>query len=233
MNDTDMGDDGRFEAMLRELGPEVPRPELDAGARARLMATIGGDAGVGARAPVRRARWPLAAGLGLVAVLGVACGLLSVSLGRVRHELAASRWETGEALTLLMRARQTQPIVPVAADLGEVEREDLVLITFDHELCPVARVCTPGFRELAERHAGDAARFVVFDVTGEKRETVEGELDSLGVRYALHAPLGAETGVVKVLDMRRGRVLSSAPGARGLEQAEAVLARVTGADAGP
>jgi hypothetical protein len=46
------------------------------------------------------------------------------------------------------------------------------------------------------------------------------------MRFALLGPLGAETGVVKVLDATHQRVLCSAPGDQGLKQAEALLARV-------
>ncbi len=230
MSGPDMHEDERFEAMLRELGPEVPRPSMDDGARARLAASIAG-------APAGRARrlggaWGLAAGLGLAAVLAVACVVMGGRLDRARGELARAEWETDEALTLLMRARASQEAVSVPEDLSGVRGGDLVVMTFDHELCPLARVSTPGFRRLAAARDG-AARFMVFDVTGDKREGVGEELASLGIGYAAAEPLGAETGVVKVLDTRRGRVISSAPGARGLAQAESVLARVGGASPAP
>ncbi|MEZ6243186.1 MAG: hypothetical protein R3B57_09095 [Phycisphaerales bacterium] len=231
MNESDEQADRGFEALLRELGPDVPQPELEAGARERLMAVIAREEGAHGAARVGRGSgWKTAAGIGLVAALGVACTLLSVGLGRVENELAASRWETGEALTLLMKARQSQETIEAPEDLGGVRESDLTLITFDHRLCPIARVSTPAFRAMAEAHGGEAARFMVFDVTGDKREEVSREIDSMGMGYALGAPLGAETGVVKVLDTRRGRVLSSAAGARGLEQAEALLARVAALD---
>ncbi len=231
MSGTDLTDDGRFDARLRELGPDVPRPELDAGARDRLMATLGGR--VRPSSPRAGSGWMLAACIGLVVGLGIWCVVLGARLGEARGELAASRGETDEAIELLMRARRDDAVVEAPADLAGVRGEDLVLVAFHHDLCPISRYSTPGFEAMAARRTGDSERFLAFDVTGAKRDAVEREIAALGLGYALLAPLGAETGVVKVVDTRRRVVLSSAPGRRGLEYAEALLARVTGSAGGP
>jgi len=219
-----MNADQEFDDLLRDLGPDVPQPDLDDGARARLMAAID-DAPVAAR--VRTPRWakPAAAA---AAILAVTCTLLWVYTGRVVDELDAARADTEEALQLLVRARRTQPTIPVPADLEGVRKSDLALVTFHHDLCPIARVATPGFAALEQQHRGDAATFVTLDVTGARRDEADREIDALGLRYALLGPLGAETGVVKVIDTAHHRVLCSAPGALGLQQAEQLLARVSG-----
>jgi hypothetical protein len=229
MNEHDEHDehgDGRFDDLLRSLGPDVPRPELEPEARARLLATI--RAGEARGAPRSRRAWPLAAGLAAAAVLGLACAVLWAGLARARGALVEAQGRTEEVLQLLVRARRTQPSIPVPQDLEGVKRGDLILVTFHHELCPIARDCTPGFLLLEARHRGDAVRFLAFDVTGARRDEVEREIDALGLGYALLGPPGAETGVVKVLDGLHGRVLCAAPGRAGLEQAEALLARVPG-----
>jgi hypothetical protein len=232
MNEPDISSDQQFDEFLREVGPEVPQPTLDDRARARLMAwmdhadahstvgRIGQSSG--------KMKWVAAAGTSIAAVLGLALALQWVSLSRVREQLSTSQWQTDEVLQLLMNARRTQPIIPAPEEIEGVSSADLVLITFHHDLCPLARPCTPQFRDMEQRHKGEAARFIAFDVTGSKRNQVEREIDDLGMRFALLGPAGAETGVVKVIDATHQRVLSSAPGKQGLEQAESLLALVSG-----
>ncbi|MCA9289896.1 MAG: hypothetical protein KDA25_02140 [Phycisphaerales bacterium] len=233
MNMPDDHDDQHFDELLRDLGPDVPRPALDEPVRARLLAsmddpdvrTIAGRTG-------RPGRWrsrltsPVAAGLLVAAALGVSCIVLGSRLARTEGELATAQWQADEVLQLLVRARRTQPLIAAPDDVAGLSRSDLALITFHHDLCPIARVCTPGFAKLALQHRGDTVRFLTFDVTGSKRESVDHQIDALDLRFALLGPLGAETGVVKVLDTRHHRVLCSAPGALGLTQAERLLARI-------
>jgi hypothetical protein len=140
--------------------------------------------------------------------------------------LANAQWQADEAIQLLMNARRTQPTIPPPQHVEGLSSSDLALITFHHDLCPLARGCTPGFIAMAKQHEGDGLRFLNFDVTGSHRGLVDQEIDALGMRFALLGPPGAETGVVKVLDTSRQRVLCSAPGRLGLEQAERLLARV-------
>lgn len=229
MNEPDDHGDRQFDDLLREFGPDIPQPELDDPARARLMALIDGPDARPAGRIGRSARWlkPVAAaGIAAAAVLGVSCIVLWTSLGRVRDQLAMSHRQTEEVFQLLASARRTQPSIPPPQDLEGLSSSDLVLITFHHDLCPIARLCSPGFRNMAKSHSGEAARFITFDVTGANLEQADRQIDELGMRFALLGPLGAETGVVKVLDTRHQRVLCSAPGKQGLEQAELVLARV-------
>lgn len=225
MTDRDHDDhDPRFDAMLRALGPDVPEPALDDAARARMVETLDG---VGAlRVGSRGGAWFAVSAGALAAVLGLACLLLWVNLDRTRDRLTQSRWETDEVLQLLVSARRTQPSIAAPDDLAGLHASDLVLITFHHDLCPIARITSPGFRTLAREHDGDAARFISFDVTGDHRAEAGAEINALDLRFALLGPLGAETGVVKVVDTAHQRVLSSAPGRQGLEQAAALLARV-------
>jgi hypothetical protein len=156
--------------------------------------------------------------------------VLWTGLVRAEEALANSRWQTDEVLQLLVNARRTQPSIAAPEQIEGLSSSDLVLMTFHHDLCPLARPCTPKFKEMQQRHSGDPARFITFDVTGSKRESVDREIDALGMRFALLGPPGAETGVVKVVDATHQRVLCSAPGDLGLRQAEALLERVARGD---
>lgn len=225
--------DEQFDALLRDLGPDVPRPELENKARAHLLSIVSASPSAPLPTRIGRAPWLIAATVALIATLGLWSIVSARRLSHVSHQLAAARWETSEAIELLMKARRTQPIVPVPDDLNGLTRDDLVLITFHHDLCPIARVCTPGFRALAQAHADEPERFLALDVTGPNRSEAQDEIDALELQYALIAPLGAETGVVKVLDTTHRRVLCAAPGQRGLEQAQRLLALVPPGDGRP
>jgi hypothetical protein len=222
--------DERFDALLREIGPDIPQPSPDEHTRARLVEIIYRADERGAGEPIgrsfRRAHWATAAGVSLAAVLGLACAVLWTNLVRAEDELVNSRWQTDEVLQLLVNARRTQPSIVAPERLEGLSSSDLVFITFHHDLCPLARPCTPKFKEMQQRHSDGPFRFITFDVTGSKRDSADQEIDALGMRFALLGPLGAETGVVKVLDATHQRVLCSAPGDQGLKQAEALLARV-------
>ena len=222
-------DDRRIDALLRDLGPDVPRPALPSAERARLLEQVYQTEARRCGAPPRLRRWRAAAGLGLVLTLG-SWAVLGGSLRAAQERLARSRWEAQETLQLLASARLAQPSQGVPADLSGLHAADLVLLTFDHELCPIARTTTPSFRSLAADHGAAGARFVVLDVTGDRRAEAREQIGALGVSFALLTPLGGETGVVKVLDTAHDTVLCSAPGQLGIQQAETLLARVALAD---
>lgn len=239
MNRHDETADRRFDDLLRSLGPEVPLIELDDAARARLRGVLEAPLDASLEAPSDRAsqrrttrriftRARIASAI--AAILAVACAALFIRGERARSALAESRSQTQEALDLFITARRTQPIIPVPEDLTGIRSSDLLLIAFHHDLCPLSRACTPRFREMEAEHGGDSTRFRMFDVTGEKRASVAEELEAMGVDFALLGAPGSETGVVKVLDMSRRRLLSSAPGSRGVEQARALLDRVANAE---
>lgn len=214
--------DRRLDALLRDLGPDVPKPDLTPAQRAQLAGTLTAIPAA-RRAPV----WPVAAGVLLILGLGLTTLLLGAQLRESGAQLTEARWESDEALELLTRARFGQPTVPVPEDIGDVAAEDLVVVTFDHDLCPIAAKTTPAFAQLAEEPAWDGIGFVVFDVNQAARDGTAAEVESLGIGYGLLTPLGGETGVVKVLDRARGRVLCSAPGEMGIAQAKTLLARVS------
>ncbi len=230
MSDIDRHDDAQFDALLRDLGPSVPQPELDQAARDRLLATLTIDETTNL---YRRAghfpRWVgtmAAAGAGLAAVLGLICVIVFTKLDQTNTQLATARWETQEALVLLMKARQVQSSVSIPNDLSGVHHEDLMLVTFHHDLCPIAEFSTPAFQDLANANRNGKAQFLTLDVTGENRDEADLVINQRDIGYALRAPLGAETGVVTVIDTRTRQILSSAPGDQGLRQAAQVLAAV-------
>jgi hypothetical protein len=222
--------DERLDGLLRDVGPDVPQPALSDEARARLLATMDDTSAHKLSERGRRTRggmkWAAVAGIAAVFALAPLSVFLWVELGRVKDALTTSHWETGEALQLLMIARYSQPSVAAPEEVEGLDPSDLMVVTFHHDLCPLARHCTPAFKAMAERFDGGAARFIAFDVTGSKRDQAGKEIDELGIRFALFSPPGAETGVVKVIDTAHERLLCSAPGRRGLEQAEMLLGRV-------
>lgn len=212
--------DARFDAMLRDLGPEVPEPELDARTRVRLTSALRGG-------PVARRIVPSAWAAGLA----VACVGLGAGLAWSRAELGEARAQTTEAMTLFALARASQRDVAPPEVMSGVSRGSLAVLMFDHKLCPIARACKPEFLRLeaeVARGSGRGARFALIDVTGPRRAEAEAQLRELGLGPALLAPLGAETGVVKVVDTARGVLLCSAPGVRGVRQASELLERAGG-----
>ncbi len=221
----ELDDDRRFDALLRDLGPDVPHPQMDASDRARLERRLASTRAPAHGNGVFARMLLLAACLALSAVLGAWALATTARLDATHAELEAARWDADETLELLTRARAAQPIIAPPDGALDLSPEGVVVITFDHELCPIARVTTPAFERLATEFA-DRAQFVKLDVTGDRREAAEARVDELHLRSALLTPLGGETGVVKIVDTANGRVICAGPGRVGLEQASSVLVRL-------
>lgn len=215
---THQGDnaDDQFDALLRDLGRDVPNPRLTAEQRSRLDPDT---------LPARpRHALHRATTIALAASLLLSTLTLGISLRRTTIALDTTRWEKDEAIELLTRARAGQPSVPVPDDTSSLALANLLFITFDHDLCPIAHATTPAFQALAAHYPSRSQQFLTLDVTGDNRDHAQTQLRSLGLEHTLLTPLGGETGVVKVIDTRTHRVLSSAPGTQGIRQAEAILA---------
>jgi len=231
----------QFDDFLRRHAVQIPDDAPDAATIERLRNIVGIAAeAYGSREIVHpeghlasRPHGPLNMRIRVLAVAASAAAVLLAAVGlflwaanqRTARDLDDARWRVGEVMELLRRARDTQVPVPLDAEqVMRAAREDVLVFVCLHQLCPYSRQCEPALLDLERRHSGGQVRFASIDVTGDRRLEAPQQVKDLGIEFALLGPIGAETGVVKVLDTRRHVILTSGAGAAGVQAAERVLA---------
>lgn len=132
----------------------------------------------------------------------------------------ARSWRAPAALAL---AASLVVAIAWILQLGAPVEPRFIAVRIHADWCNRTPVVTPVFTRLLEEFGGEDVLFVSFDMTDDARRSQSRQLTAtLGIEEILEPPF--ESGMIKLVDRERGRVVATVTGDEGVSEMETILA---------